>query len=252
MAISAIAGRVVREAIRQKVVYVTVLFTLLLFSIEPMLPSFKVGLRIQLFGDIALGIAYIALAIIAIAISVNQLPAEIEKRTIYNILSKPVHRSEFLVGKYVGTIVVLFVCALLMGLAIVGFVFGYFGQVSYGILQGVATAFFESILISAFATLVSTFASPTVNVFVCLLFYFIGHVKNNAVAPMIKSDGLSQGAGLMLKYLLPSLENFNVNEAAARGVVLKVPLLLELFLYAIVFSAVFLVGGSFIFARKEI
>lgn len=231
----AIAVNVIKEAIRQKIIYITVLFTFLLFAIEPMIPSFKVGLRVQLFGDIALGVAYLAIAVIAVAISVNQVPKEIEQRTIYNILSKPVRRADFLIGKYLGILVVLGACGALMGLAIFGFIYAYFEKVAYGIFQGIAMMFLEAALISAFAILVSTLASPTVNVFACILFYFVGHVK-----------------GGTLKYILPSLENFNVNEIVARGIVLKANFVLESLLYALAYIAVFLMIASFSLARKEL
>lgn len=252
MAIRAIAANVVREAIRQKIIYVTVLFTLALFAVEPMLPSFKVGLRIQLFDDIALGIAYLAIGVIAVALSVNQVPGEIEKRTIYNVLSKPVGRRDFLIGKYFGILVVLLACSLLMGFSIFGFTFGYFGKVSYGILQGTAMSFLEGALLAAFSIFISTFATPSVTVFICIFFYFVGHVKNDALDTLVNGSGLGRALGLALKYLLPSLENFNVNEAVARGVILKPFLIAELLLYAALFVAIFLTGASLMLARKEI
>ncbi|HZD60307.1 MAG TPA: ABC transporter permease subunit [Anaerolineae bacterium] len=252
MVIRAIAGNVIREAIRQKIVYVTVLFTLLLFAIEPSIPSFKVGLRIQLFQDIALGVAYIAIAILAIALTVNQVPGEVERRTIYNIFSKPVRRSDYLIGKYIGVLVVIAACALIMGFAVFGFAFAYFGKLSFGLFQGIGMTVLEAALISAFALLMSTFVSPTVNVFACILFYFVGHVKNGALTPTLESGGASHAVGLVLKYLLPSLENFNANEAIARGVMLKSDFLLEVFLYALAFSAALLVIASLSLNRKEL
>ncbi|MBE0447608.1 MAG: ABC transporter permease subunit [Actinobacteria bacterium] len=252
MAIRAIAGNVIREAIRLKIVYVTVLFALLLFSIEPMIPSFKVGLRVQLFQDIALGVAYIAIVILAIALSVNQVPSEIERRTIYNIFSKPVRRSDFLIGKYIGILAVITACAFIMGLAVFGFVFAYFGKLSYGIFQGICMMIFEAALISAFATLISTLTSPIINTCACLLFWFVGHVKSNELAVMLDSGGAGRAVGLVLKYLLPSLDNFNISEAVARGIIVRPSFMLEVLLYTLAFSAVFLAIASFSLSRREL
>lgn len=252
MAIRAIAGNVIREAIRQKIVYVTLLFTFLMFGIEPMLPSFNVGVRIQLFLDIALGVAYVAIAVLAVALSVNQVPGEIEKRTIYNVLSKPVQRSDYLLGKYIGIVVILVSCAALIGLAVFVFTFGYFGVVKAGLFQGILTATLEAALISAFALLISTFTSPAVNVFACILFYFIGHVKNDALTILIKAGGSAKVMAYPFKYLLPSLENFNVNEAVARDLVLRPAFIAEQVLYALVFSALFLSIASVTLGRKEL
>ncbi|MCL6472960.1 MAG: ABC transporter permease [Firmicutes bacterium] len=252
MKISAIAINVIREAVRQKIIYVTVLFAFLLFAIEPMIPTFRVGLRMQLFSDIALGIAYLAIAIIAIAVSVNQVPGEIDRRTIYNVFSKPVRRADFLVGKYLGILAVIVACAILMGTAIAGFVYIYFGKLSLGIFQGVVMMGLEAAILSAFALLMSTFVSPVVNVFACILFYFVGHVKNDALAGAMESSGAAKTIALALKYLLPSLENFNVSEPAARGITIKTSFMVESLLYSAIFSAVFLAVASLALSRKEL
>jgi ABC-type transport system involved in multi-copper enzyme maturation permease subunit len=252
MAIRAIILNVIREALRQKIIYVTILFTFLLFGIEPMLPSFQVGLRIQLFNDIALGISYLAVAILAVALSVNQLPSEIEKRTIYNVFSKPLRRIEFLVGKFLGVQIVLFSCVIIMGFAISLFTFIFFDKLQIGLLQGICVEFMEGAVISAFAILMSTFVSPTVNVFACVLFYFVGHVKNGIMTGIMDSGGASGILGKILYYCLPSLENFNVNEAVARGVTLKTVFVAELAVYAIVFVAVFLSIASLVLSKKEL
>jgi ABC-type transport system involved in multi-copper enzyme maturation permease subunit len=252
MAIRAIMTNVIRDALRQKIVYVTVLFTFLLFSIEPMLPSFQVGLHVQLFNDIALGVSYLAIAILAVALSVNQLPSEIEKRTIYNVLSKPIRRIDFLIGKFLGIQVVLFTCALIMGIAITVFTYVFFGKIQPGLLQGIGMEFLEASLISAFAIFVSTFVSPTVNVFACILFYFAGHIKTgllNAIAGDDKTLGVPAS---IITAIIPSLENFNVNEAIARGVVLKTSLIVELLLYAVIFDAALLLAASIALSKKEL
>lgn len=242
----------IREAIRQKIIYTTVIFTLALFAIEPMLPSFSVGVRVQLFNDLALGIAYLSIGIIAVALSVNRVSREIEQRTIYNVLSKPVRRSDFLIGKYLGALAVLCACSLLMGLAVFGFSFAYFGKVSFGILQGIGASLFEGALLAAFAVLISTFAAPTVNVFMCMLFYAMGHLKGDIVDSLAAGSAVARGLGIALKYLLPSLGDFNINEAVARGVIVKPVLMVQLFLYATLFIGIFLSGASLIFARKEL
>lgn len=252
MAVRAIAFNVIRDAIRQKIVYVTLVFALILFSVEPMLPSFKVGLRVQLFNDIALAVAYFAIAVIAVALSVNQVPGEVEKRTIYNVLSKPIGRGGYLIGKYLGVLAVLFVCSVLIGAAILGFTLGFFGQATLVILEGVATAFFEGALLSAFAIFISTFATPTVNVFICIFLFFVGHVKNDAAASLAKSSAAGRGLGFAVKYLIPSLGDFNINEAVSRGVAAKPVFVVELLLYAVLFITVFLIGASFTLAGKEL
>ncbi|MCK4777829.1 MAG: ABC transporter permease subunit, partial [Actinomycetia bacterium] len=107
MIIRTILFEVVKDAIRKKILYFIFLLTFFLLALTPKLPSFEVGVQIALYRDISLGLSLISIVLLSIFLSVNQIPGEIEKKTIYNILSKPIKRYQFLIAKFLGILSIL-------------------------------------------------------------------------------------------------------------------------------------------------
>ncbi len=117
------------EVTRQKVFYFMIVFALLMIAAASFFSIFTFGqeaqhtLQIKFIKDTGLGAISIFGAIIAIVATAQLLPAELENRTIYTILAKPVHRSEFLLGKFTGSALLLLISVLLMGALFLSVVF---------------------------------------------------------------------------------------------------------------------------------
>lgn len=250
MAVRAITFNTIADAVRKKIVYVVFLIALALILSAPSLPSFNVGVRVTLFLNIALGLSALTLAILSIALSVSQIPVEIEKKTVYNILSKPVSRTQLLLGKFIGVCLTLFTISFLISCLILAFSYFYFNHWQPTILLGLLTIYFESLVLAAFAFFCSTFSTPTISTFLTILFYFIGHVKNTLLELAEKS--LSPFIVKTFYFLLPSLENFNLNDAVSHQVNIPTNFLGSLFLYALIFTLIFLLLSKIIFERKDL
>lgn len=233
-----------------KVLYVVLFLAFALILITPRLPSFNVGVKVTLFRDIALGFSSLTLAILALALSIGQIHKEIEKRTIYHILSKPVTRREVIIGKYLGVVLALLLVSTLIGGLIFLLEIAIFSQVDFLLFAGIYTIFLESLVISAFGILCSTFATIPVSTLLVILFYFIGHVKNDLLSFL--QGGILKYIRSIFYYLLPSLENFNINDPVAHGVKIPPSFLLQLSFYALIFIAILLTIASYIFSRRDL
>lgn len=249
MAVRAVAINTIAEAVRKKIVYVIFLVALALILSAPSLPSFHVGVRVTLFLNIALGLSSLTLTILSLALSVTQIPAEIEKKTIYNILSKPVSRTQFLLGKFIGVALTLLIISSLIGCLSLAFTYFYFNHWQPTILLGLLTIYFESLVLAAFAFFCSTFSTPTISTFLTILFYFIGHVKNTLLD--LAERSLSPLIIKAFYYLLPSLENFNLNDAVSHQTKIPADFVGNLFLYTLIFTLIFLLLSKIIFERKD-
>jgi|Deesub1362A_J573_1020465.scaffolds.fasta_scaffold07168_4 ABC-type transport system involved in multi-copper enzyme maturation permease subunit len=238
------------EALRMKVLYVVLFLAFILILITPRLPSFNVGVKVTLFKDISLGFSALTLSVLALALSIGQVQKEVEKRTIYHILSKPISRKEVVTGKYLGVALTLLLISTLIGGLIFILEILIFRKTDFLLFLGVYTIFLESLVISAFGLFCSTFATLPVSTFLVILFYFIGHIKNEFLSSFEK--GSFHLLYSVLKFLLPSLENFNINDAVAHNVKIPLSLLLQLSLYALVFIIIFLLLASFIFEAKDL
>lgn len=251
------AWSVVEDAAHRKVFYIIIALTVLLILLIPLLPSAQLGVQVDLMREAALGLTTIMAFILAIIMGSTIIPRDTEKRTIYNIISKPVQRWQYYLGKYLGIMLVVAFTLALIFVVVLVFVFARFRIFDPGLAKALYTIFLEAAILTALAMLASVYFSPLVCVFLAILFYVVGHVKGNYLYGMMNKGGnpvARMGAGF-LYYILPNLERFNVNETIAHGErVFKVgPLdLILLTGMALAFSAIFLYLGIYLFARRDL
>lgn len=252
--VAAIAVNVIKDAARRKVFYVVFLFGLVVVGVAPLLPSFEMGARAQFLRDISISLTSLFGVILAVILSVNQVPGEVDKRTIYNILSKPVSRLQYMVGKYLGILAslagILFFMALeiIVLLAIRGHVF------SPIVFEGVFAVFLEAAVISAFCLMLSTFATVPINVFSVILFYFICHMKTGFLHQKLVADvsGILKVVAGGFYYAIPNLENFNLSQQVGYGSGASLSYMVRVTGYGLLFVVIFLTIGYLVFRRKDL
>src|ERR1041385_4940255 len=118
MRVISIARNAFREAVRDRVLYNLVLFVLLLFGGAIFLGELSAGQETKIISDLGLSAMLLFGAFIAIFVGVGLVYKEIERRTLYAILSKPIGRGQFLVGKYLGLCLTLLVNVVVMGVGV--------------------------------------------------------------------------------------------------------------------------------------
>ena len=98
----AIAAAVVADAIRRKVVWVVLVFAVFLGSSIPALPSYGVGVAASVFREVAIALTYVAALVVALALSATRIPVEVERRTVFNVISRDVRRWQYVAGRWLG------------------------------------------------------------------------------------------------------------------------------------------------------
>ena len=252
--IFSLAVNVIKDAARRKVFYVVFLFGLAVVALSPLLPTFELGARAQFLRDISLSLISLFGVVLAVILSVGQIPGEVERRTIYNILSKPVSRLQYMAGKYLGILAALAAILFIMGLEILLLIYIRLHVFTPIVFEGVFAVFLESALIAAFCLALSTFATVPVNAFASVLFYVLCHVKTGFL-----NQTLLEGTSGVVKvfawgfyYLIPNLENFNLSLKVGYGGGASATLVLRIAGYAVLFIAVFLVIGYVVFRQKDL
>src|SRR6476659_1785248 len=174
-AIWAIASSTVGEAVRRKVLLVILLIALLLLSIIPALSILSVRTEVNATISTIFFVIRFTSALIAIILTIYMIPNEIERRTIYTILSKPVQRWQFLLGKYLGSVAAL---ALMIGLMTIVLIVAYALQQQTTAMADLAPLIkapfmliFQMSLLAAVAMFFSTLVTPVVNFFLTGLVY---------------------------------------------------------------------------------
>jgi Cu-processing system permease protein len=263
--VGTIAVSVFRESVRDKVLYNLVLFAILLIGASYLLGQLTAGQDVKIIKD--LGLAAISLfgLFIAVFIGIGLVWKEVERRSIYGLLSKPIRRTEFILGKYLGLVFTLLVNVSMMTLAL----YVVLAWMNWNALPNVRAAweapaadpqllvavlliFFELALLTAIALFFSTFSSPMLSAAMTFGLYIVGHfdadlkhfesVVNSRVAAYLART---------LYYVLPNLASFDVKALVVHGQPVAPGYVLMTIGYAIAYTAVLLVGAMMIFARRD-
>jgi len=247
----AIASNTFREAIRDRILYLLLVFALLLMGLSQVLSLLTVGGEEKIIKD--LGLASISLfgVLTAIFIGVALVSKEIERRTIYTIVSKPIHRHEFLLGKYFGLALTLFVNTSVMTLWFYLILF-LKGFADARLLLAIAMIFLELLLVTAFAILFSSFSTPILSTLFSLALYLVGHLtwSLTLLEERVKSPA-GRGLCRILYWTLPNLEIFNIKGEVVHGAPVPVQILLWGFLYFFGYSGAVLALACLILRQRD-
>ncbi len=245
-----------RELVRSKVLYAVLLFAATLVLVATLFGTVTIGdqiLVIKDFGLFSISLSAVAFAIIAGA---SLLSKELTRKTIYNILSKPVHRSEFIVGKFCGILCAVMVLLALMGLALVGYVALFSGSIDWTIGIALYGMGLEMAILCAAALL---FSSIVVTPVLSGLFTFGVFLAGRSVEYLqyFITEGLVSGFGAQLVgalySILPHLSALNLSNEVTFGTE-RIPSsehLMVLAAYAICYAATLLLLAGILFRKRE-
>jgi ABC-type transport system involved in multi-copper enzyme maturation permease subunit len=188
----------------------------------------------------------------AILIGTGLVYKEIEKRTIFTLISKPIHRYEFLLGKFFGLILTLFIMLACMSVIFLALVFFHTFKIEWALLAAIVFNFLELILITAVAIFFSSFSTPILSSLFSLGFYLIGHFSWS-LETLIKKirPGVARTLIQVLYTILPDLENFNIKTEVVHGLPLPASLFLYSTAYGLIYAAFILALAVFIFQRRD-
>ncbi len=217
-AVLAIAGNTWRDAIRSKVLYVLLFFATLLIATSATLATLSYVERERILQDVSLGAIRFFGAAIAIFVGVGLVHREVDRRTIFTILSKPVDRSAFIAGKYVGLVATLWALLAVMSLCFAGASWAAGAPLNAGHATALGLVAVELAVVVAFATLFSSFATPFLAGCYSLGIYLVGHLTRDlyAIGKTSNSEPARQFT-LWVKRLMPDLEAFNRTIEAVHG-----------------------------------
>jgi ABC-type transport system involved in multi-copper enzyme maturation permease subunit len=250
-----IATNTFREAVRDRVLYNLIAFALLLSGASILVG--QISIDIERLVVINLGLTAVSLfgIVIAIFIGIGLVSKEIEKRTLYTVLSRPVRRWEFIVGKYFGLAGTLVVNTFFMAVG----VFAALLYVSHKFVGSDASVFvalyfiiLEFLIICSLALLFSSFSSPLLSAVFTFSLFVIGSFADDLRGFAGMAQGLTHWLALATSYLVPNLSAFNVITSVAHAQSVPAQLILQNTVYAIFYSAMALSGAVLIFERRNL
>src|SRR2546421_56047 len=254
--VAAIARNAFREAVRDRVLYNLVVFVLLLITGAIFLGATSAGQEAKIIVDMGLSAILLFGVFIAIFVGVGLVYKEIERRTLYAILSKPIGRGEFLLGKYLGLCLTLLVNVAIMGvglsLALLYVKRGWDPLVAR-IWPPILLTYVELMILTGVAMLFSSFSSPALSALLTFFVFVIGHFTDDlkTLAQTMRSAP-TRWLFTALYNLLPNLTNYNAITAAAHGISPAPSFLLMTTLYGFIYAGVLLAATTLIFRRRNL
>jgi len=250
-----IATNVFREVIRDRVLYLIAFFAILLVAVAVLLREVSVGSDGKILLDLSLAAIELLGLVVAVFVGTALVNKEIEKRTVLVLMSKPISRAEFIVGKHLGLAAVLAV--LVAAMTAINLVILNVRQVPYSLPSLLLTAlyqFFELSLIGAVALLFGVFTSSLLATLLTFAVYLMGHLSRDLVAlGKLSENPQLQQFTQSLYLLLPDLSRLDLKNQAVYGLQL-LPAAIDLLsnaLYGGIYTALLLAIAVLIFARRQ-
>ncbi|MDW8106514.1 MAG: ABC transporter permease [Armatimonadota bacterium] len=254
----AIAGATFGEAIRKRILIVILLIALLIILISPAFGPFagERGARTMIIS-FGFGVIQLAGTFIAIIMCTSMIPTEIERRTIYTILSKPVQRYQFVLGKFFGAVGTLAFMYLMMGIVFLIATRFALGEFDGRIVPGLIMFFFQSSLLAAVVLFFSTFVSPLVNYFLSGGVFLLGNLLSSFLETIQRNPEVTPFTRIpvqILTLILPNFSNFNVQNPIINPeqvITDPVAYTVQTLAYALVYMTMLLVLSMLIFNQRE-
>jgi ABC-type transport system involved in multi-copper enzyme maturation permease subunit len=251
-----VAWNTFREAVRDRVLYNLVFFALLMIAAAVLVGQISVGIEEIIIVSMGLSAISLIGLLMAVFIGVGLVSKEMDKRTLHALLAKPIHRWEFLLGKFGGLVLTLAIntAAMAAGLfAAMLYVQHSLKRDDLIVLTAVYFILLKLAVVVALALLFSCFTTPLLSILFTAGIYVAG-----IFAQQIRSIGEITGSAALdalavwLSYLLPNFENFNLIGAAAHRTHVPGALIGQNTLYALVYCAIILAAAAVIFSRRNL
>jgi ABC-type transport system involved in multi-copper enzyme maturation permease subunit len=264
-AISWVAVNVFKESVRDRVPYNLVLFAVLLISASYLIGQLTAGQDVKIIKDLGLAATAVFGLFIAIFIGIGLVSKEVERKSIYALLSKPISRPQFIVGKYAGLVLTLAVNLAVMTIAIYA-ILAYMTWMETAELQASWEApgvdprmlkatlliFVQLMLVTAVALFFSTFSSPILSAALTFGLYIVGHFN----ADLKNFDKIVESKPAIwlaraIYHVLPDLSAFDVKMEVVHGLPVAAGYLVTTTAYGAAYIGALLLGAVVIFSRRD-
>ncbi len=252
MRILVIAKNTFLETIRDRILRVIVGLCLLVILVSSAIGDISLGQDIKVICDLSLGAIDFFGMILCVFIGTSLIYKEMDKRTLYTVLACPMHRSEFILGKYLGMAATICMTVLLMASVFYAY-FGLCGGIfNWHMLTAVVLLLAGLLLLNAVAVFFSTMASPTVSAISTVAIFIIGRTSEQVKWYADLFTGFKKTALLLFYYVVPNFANFNIKLAAVHDIAVPFTMIGWALMYSLVYSLLVLYLASLIFNKRNL
>lgn len=253
--IGAIAFNTFREAVRDRVLYNLIVFALLMIGAALLFGQISVGIHMIVLINLGLTAISVFGVVIAIFIGIGLVSKEIEKKTLYTVLARPVRRWEFILGKFFGLVGTLVVNTLFMAL-------GFFTGIVYlahrfhasDVYLVVALYFIvlQFIVVTAVALLFSSFSTPLLSALFTLAIFVIGTFAEDLRSFADMAHGPTKWLATGMAHVVPNFSALNVISSVAHQQPVAGTLIVYNSAYAALYATFAIAAAALIFEYRNL
>jgi Cu-processing system permease protein len=249
--VSAIAALTVRDALRQKLAVNLLVFALFIISASIVISELTFGEQFRIISDLALTSAALFGTLIAVFLGANLVAGEVQRRTLYPVLAKPVSRTEYLLGRYGGLVATLTLNLVVMAVTTFAVLAVYRGGFGFLATTPIIVAFLalaaQFAIIAAVALVFSSFTNATLAAIATLAITVAGHLSRDAMPWWRERLG-----GRLLAYALPNLAALDFKVEVVYEQALAAGTVGTRLGYAVLYAATMLAIAAAIFGRRDL
>lgn len=268
--VAAIAQATAKESLAQPIYFVVAMITTVMLILFPFLPYNTFGEDIKIVKDSGLTVILLAAIFIAVWNASISVADEIEGRTALTLLSKPVGRRQFIIGKFLGIVFPVAVLFVLLGAV-------FLTTVSYKVVYdaretskpepewtecreevertapGLLLGLFEAIVFTGISVAISTRLPVLPNLIICLMVYLVGHLTPVLmISSAVGENQIVQFMGTFLATIFPVLDHFNIQSAIAAGKPVPWIYIGWAFLYCVIYSTIAVLAALIMFEDRDL
>ncbi|MFP4497639.1 MAG: ABC transporter permease [Vulcanimicrobiota bacterium] len=252
--IARIASITFEENYRKKFLYILFFLCAGIIIASWVFDPFEIGQQLPVVKDISLtGLSFFAI-IMTFALFLSAIPAEIEKKTIYPIMSKPVNRSEYLWGKYMGNMFMVFINIYVLSFMILILLKRISGLWMWSVFNSSFLLFIECGIVGAIITLFSPWMSYPVNLVLTFFFYISGNVSSAYIHYLTTDPKTRFSASLLtiLKLFIPNFEFLHIKNSVVHSYIVDPNYIAGAAAYGIVFILIIMLVADLLFKKKDL
>ncbi len=248
-----IAHNTFRETTRNRVMLTILFFAVGMVVLSLLVSNWSIYQQAKILKDFGLAAISIFGLLIALFVGIQALHQEIEKHTIYMLVSKPIGRWQILVGKYLGLVSTVFVNVAAISVCLLAADRFVEGTVDWGLLKSVLLTFVEINLVLAWAVFFSTIASLFLSALLTVVVFVAGHLAPALWLHLqLHPDTPGRGFLMVLYAIIPNLEEFNIKTAVVEHLALPPGTVGTALLYGLAYIAVLVISASWILERRDL
>jgi ABC-type transport system involved in multi-copper enzyme maturation permease subunit len=257
MIILSIARSTFNEAIRRRVLMVLLIFAIAMIGGSFAFSSFLPSTEEKMVIDMGLSAIQLFGVVISVVMAVVMIPAEIDRRTIHTILSKPVSRRAYVLGKYLGSIYTISFNTIVMSLVFLGALYFKTQKFDFALIEAIVLYLLEFYLLMGIAIFFSVLVSPMVNAFICICILILGNLTS--YIQYAKTFGNSSGGSAITKVvfqwiynLVPNFQNFDIGQKIAAGTAVPVSFVGTMAVWTVLYIVFLMLMTLHFFSTREV